>query len=130
MNWYAIASSSEGNKLAAVVNNGGIYTSGDRGVTWFQQTSAPSKNWYAIASSADGTTLAAVVDGGGIYTSRDSGITWVQQTSAPTKNWYSIASSSDGYKLAAVVYASNGRIYVGQSEPEYLDLSDIFQATL
>ncbi|MGH7991582.1 MAG: hypothetical protein ACREDS_15505, partial [Limisphaerales bacterium] len=52
--WYAIASSSDGTKLAAVAdedadeNPGSIYTSTNSGTTW-TQTSATSNHWYAIA---------------------------------------------------------------------------------
>jgi photosystem II stability/assembly factor-like uncharacterized protein len=99
--WLSIASSSDGTKLAAVVNGGGIWTSTNAGLTW-TQTSAPSNYWYSIVSSSDGTQLAAVVDAGGIWTSTNAGLTWTQ-TSAPNENWTSIASSSDGTRLAAVV---------------------------
>jgi hypothetical protein len=58
--WYAIASSADGTKLAAVVYGGQIYTSTDSGVTWTAQASG-SRTWTSIASSEDGTKLAAVV---------------------------------------------------------------------
>jgi photosystem II stability/assembly factor-like uncharacterized protein len=110
----SIASSSDGTKLAAVANPGGIWTSTNAGVSW-NQTSAPSECWTSIASSADGTKLAAVTGGadealygeGGIYTSTNGGVTWTQ-VSAPNRNWGSIASSSDGTKLAAVLYTAEG----------------------
>ena len=101
--WLSIVSSSDGTRLAAVVQMGGIYTSTNSGATW-TQTSAPTQNWWSIASSADGTKLVAVVaggSGGGIYTSSNSGVTWTQ-TSAPTQIWLSVASSADGNNLAAV----------------------------
>ena len=64
--WYSIASSADGTKLAAVGVGGQIYTSADSGVTWTAREN--SRLWRAIASSADGTKLAAVVLGGQIYT--------------------------------------------------------------
>jgi hypothetical protein len=108
--WYAVASSSDGTKLVAVVHGGGIYTSTNSGITW-TLTSAPSQPWNSVASSPDGSVvLAAIGNGstGGIYTSTNSGLTWLP-TSAPSANWYSVASSSDGTKVVAVVYV--GRIY-------------------
>jgi hypothetical protein len=72
--WFSIASSSDGTKLAAisaVYLSGSIYTSTNSGLTW-TQTSAPSVNWQSIASSSDGTKLVAVVSGGGIYTGNPS----------------------------------------------------------
>ena len=67
LGWLSVASSSDGTKLAAVVDGGGIYTSTNSGATW-TQTSAPYLAWQSIASSSDGNKLVAVVYGGGIYT--------------------------------------------------------------
>jgi len=103
-NWYAVTSSSDGTKLAAVVDGGYIYTSDDSGVTWTERTSAGSRDWASITSSSDGTKLAAAVDYGYIYTSDDSGVTWTERTSAGSKGWTGIASSSDGVNLTATVY--------------------------
>ena len=64
--WRAIASSSDGTKLAAVVVGGQIYTSTDSGVTWIARES--TRDWRGITSSSDGTKLAAVAYGGQIYT--------------------------------------------------------------
>jgi hypothetical protein len=114
-NWSWIASSSDGVKLAAVVNGGGIYTSSNSGVTW-NLTSAPNPNgWSCIACSQDGVKLVACSRGGGyqIYTSSNSGLTWTQQTGANVPqniDWESITSSSNGVILAAG--SSNGGIYI------------------
>jgi len=110
-NWQGIVSSVDGRKLAAVVARqtppdvevstlGYIYTSGDSGATWTEQTSAGSRNWSSIASSSDGTKIVASVDNGFIYRSTDSGATW-SQTGAPSGTWKSVASNSDGTILAA-----------------------------
>lgn len=96
--------SSDGTKLAAVVNGGNVHTSSDSGGTW-TQTSAGSQNLVSIAMSSDGTKLAAVGNYGYIYTSSNLGVTW-KITSAPFTNWQSIAMSSDGTFLAAVDEAS------------------------
>ena len=104
-NWTSVASSSDGNKLVAVVSGGLIYTSGDSGVTWVPR--ATSRNWQSVASSTDGSRLIAAASGGQIYTSADSGVTWTPHESS--RNWRGVASSSDGSKLVAVV--SGGQIY-------------------
>ncbi len=65
--WTSIASSADGNLLAATALKGGIYTSIDSGTTWVSNN-APATNWTCVASSADGSKLVAVVNGGGIYT--------------------------------------------------------------
>ena len=97
--WTSIASSSDGTKLAAVVNGGFIWTSTDSGVNWTPRAS--SQIWTSIASSSDGKKLAAVVNTGFIWTSTDSGLSWTNRTSS--EYWRSIASSSDGTTLAAIV---------------------------
>jgi photosystem II stability/assembly factor-like uncharacterized protein len=105
--WTVIASSADGTKLVAVVENGQIYTSTDSGVNWTARES--NRNWRGIASSSDGTKLAAAAQGGQIYTSTDSGVTWTARES--NRNWAEngVASSDDGTKLVAAVYG--GQIY-------------------
>lgn len=122
-NWVSIASSADGQKLVAAVQNGGLYISTNSGTTW-SQTSAPSTNWQSVASSADGIKLVAVeqevvysesdppVVVGGIYTSTDSGVTWTQPAGTPSVGWDSVASSADGTKLAATV--AFGPIYISR----------------
>ena len=100
-NWNSVASSADGNKLAAAVvtSGGGIYTSTNAGGSW-NLSSAPGNHWRAIASSADGTTLAAATTSYGIYTSTNSGANW--SSSSLSADWVSIASSANGTRLAAV----------------------------
>jgi len=115
----AIASSSDGTRLALAVYYGSIYTSTDSGTTWTERTSAGSRAWRSITSSADGSKLAATVNdnygNGYIYTSTDSGATWTERTSAGSRYWESITSSADGTKLATVdyrgTYFTGGYIY-------------------
>lgn len=80
-NWSSIASSNNGAKLAAAVNDGYVYTSTDSGVTWTERTAAGSEYWVSIASSSDGANLAAVwtgeAEGGYLHYSEDSGASWV-----------------------------------------------------
>ncbi|MDO8507181.1 MAG: DUF2341 domain-containing protein [bacterium] len=104
--WRGVASSSDGTKLAAVVNGGQIYTSTDSGATWTPRDS--SRAWWNITSSSDGTKLAATVNNGQIYTSTDSGATWTPRESS--RGWDAMSSSSDGTKLAAAVWG--GQIYI------------------
>jgi ligand-binding sensor protein len=104
--WTDVTSSSDGTKLAAVVNGGQIYTSTDSGVSWTARES--NRAWTGIASSSNGTNLVAVVNGGQIYTSTDSGVSWTARDSA--RAWVAVASSSNGTQLVAVV--SGGQIYL------------------
>ena len=108
--WRGVASSADGVKLAAVTNNGYLYTSADSGVIWTERTSLGQKSWYAVASSNDGTKLAAVADSKRIFTSIDSGATWTEQFGSNSNvQWRSVASSADGTKLIAA--ANQDRIY-------------------
>jgi hypothetical protein len=108
-NWNAIASSADGTKLVAMVNEltvissnmyigGLICVSTNSGATWVQTVAMTNSaaGWWWVASSADGTKLAAV-DLNHVFTSVDSGMTWTQ-TSAPFAEWSFIASSADGKK--------------------------------
>ncbi|HEY3855602.1 MAG TPA: hypothetical protein VGO67_14520 [Verrucomicrobiae bacterium] len=118
-NWYAIASSSDGSRLAAVSqdqNVGGIWTSSNSGTNW-RQTSAFGGYWYSIASSSDGTKLAAanpspVTNGtefaGGIFVSSDSGTNWTLAPAPPYIGWQCITLSSDGKTLAAGAVTYSG----------------------
>ena len=105
--WTWIASSADGIKLVACVNNGQIYTSTDCGVTWTARDS--NRQWRSVASSADGVNLVACANGGQIYTSTDSGVTWTARES--NRNWRSVASSADGSKLVACCANPAGQIY-------------------
>ncbi|MCX6854624.1 MAG: tandem-95 repeat protein, partial [Verrucomicrobia bacterium] len=107
--WYDLASSADGTKILAVIQNGGsqLFSSNDSGTTWSALPSAGSRNWIYCASSSDGNRLAATINGGQIHTSTDSGLTWVARDS--TRGWRGIASSTDGTKLVAVV--QGGQIY-------------------
>jgi hypothetical protein len=99
-NWAALASSSDGDKLVAVVNGGRIYTSSNTGISWIARESV--RKWAAVASSADGSRLLAAESGGMLYTSSDGGVSW--QAREGPRNWVAVASSSDGTRLAAAEY--------------------------
>ena len=108
--WSALASSSDGTKLAAAVYAGNVWTSTDSGGTWTERSVGTTQFWRDIASSSDGTKLAAVEYEGNLWTSTDSGQSWKLSLTSSPKSWEAIASSSDGAKLAAAVYG--GDIYV------------------
>jgi hypothetical protein len=125
-NWWFVASSSSGNKLAAVANNfltapgapklGSVYTSADAGATWTERVAPGNRAWASIASSADGTKLAAVSGFSPIWTSADSGNTWQAQPDSGARFWVSVTMSFDGSRMAAVALgdgtaADDGKIY-------------------
>jgi len=117
-NWNSIASSADGNRLAAVAaavtsGTGGIFISTDSGATWTGPNGDTSSPWRSIASSADGSRLVAAIGGssgiGGIYT--NSGASWGKALAGGV-NWSSVASSADGSRLAAAISnSSSGGIY-------------------
>lgn len=111
--WSSIASSADGQKLAAVnlsseSLSGHVWLSSDAGKTW--RFRGPGADWLRIASSADGNTLVATtgVDGpydtpgAGIYISNDSGETWTNRNPAASNKWFSVSCSDDGLKMAAI----------------------------
>lgn len=71
ISWHAIASSSDGNMLAAISNTtgGAVYTSEDSGATWIESpNSFFIGTFQSIASSSNGCKLAiASYDGNFIY---------------------------------------------------------------
>ena len=111
--WYAVASSADGTKLAAMMVDaltpsgpyGWIYTSSNAAATWIQTARI---RWpCSLASSADGRTLVAATGAAGplrgsIQTSTDSGATWTA-ANLPTEAWSSVASSADGTRLVAAI---------------------------
>lgn len=118
--WSCVASSADGTKLVAAIEDGyhginNIYTSTNSGATWLLTSAPTNYYWASVASSADGNKLAVMASnsrnngGGAIFVSTNSGTTWML-TSAPTNYfWDSVASSADGTKLAAV--SNDGGIY-------------------
>jgi hypothetical protein len=102
--WGSIASSTNGNDLVAVAEESGIWTSGNAGTSWNEDTNAQEQYLWSVASSASGSNLVAVAFSGGVWTSANAGATWTQQSGAPSAEWYSVASSANGSNLVAVVY--------------------------
>lgn len=114
----SLASSADGNKLAAWVNGfdlsgGTIYISTNGAANWNARVTS-SAEFASIASSADGERLIAVGTGDTTYLSTNSGADWIP-VKAPATNWVSVASSADGDKVLAAV--SGGGIYAMQTEP-------------
>jgi photosystem II stability/assembly factor-like uncharacterized protein len=108
----SVASSTDGQMLAAADGDGGhIFTSNDAGTSWLQNN-VPVTGWQKIATSADGTRLIAAAwrsssdPRGPIYTSTNSGLTWISN-SIPTNVWNCVACSADGGKLMAVSIGTN-----------------------
>lgn len=119
LSWTSLASSSNGQWLAAGGSGEGIYISSDVGKTW-RKTSAPNAYWTSIAMSADGSKLLAACRSswdwepwpapGGFYLSSDSGLTWVKAELTASRPFSPfVASSSDGARLVA---ASSGLIFL------------------
>ena len=111
----AIASSSDGTRLAGAVQSGYIYTSTDSGKSWITCTAAGVRYWTAIASDSTGLKLLALVNGGSRYLSVDGGATWVRIPNpldgvvdgtdyTNSYVWLSAASSSDGSKLISMTH--------------------------
>ena len=105
INWYDIASDSDGSNLIASASNGRLYTSSDSGVSWTERQPAGdgNKGWKGVASDSDGSHLVASYYNGYVYTSADSGATWTQ--SSTYGRWEAVASDDDGTNLIAAAYS-------------------------
>ena len=110
--WKSVASSADGQYLAAVANGYYCYTSNDYGVTWASQT-IDATHLTSIASDSTGQYLVAVdahTNNSYICTNNNYGADadWQQYTGAGSRTWTSVTSSADGVKLTAV--AADGTI--------------------
>lgn len=67
--WTGCAMSNDGNRVAAVVNGGGIYKYTWNGTTYVEQTvwDATTRNYYSVAMSGDGERVVVGVQNGLIY---------------------------------------------------------------
>jgi hypothetical protein len=111
--WTSTASSADGIKLAACVEDGYIWTSTDSGETWVQRPSSGQRYWNDIACSSAGDKLVAcsyqdsTIDTASyIYTSVDSGETWVPRYNSGYNVWLGVSSDSTGTVLVACAYES------------------------
>lgn len=111
--WIDITSNSDGDKLAACVENGYIYTSIDSGDTWLEHRNLGPKDWRSITSNSAGDKLAACVNEGYIYTSIDSGYSWTEQTIPGNESWISIASNGEGDRLIICSSTPDRSVWIG-----------------
>ena len=108
------AYSSDGSKIVVAQSPGSIYTSMDYGITWTQQTSAPTNTyWSSVATSSDGQKLVAAQSSGFIYTSTNYGSTWTRQNNAGSNYWSCVGSSDNGNRLIAGQGGAVGLGYAG-----------------
>jgi hypothetical protein len=97
--WSGVASSGDGNRLAAAGQTVGVWISADAGVTWSQ---ALASNVTTVASSVNGRKLLAA-GANKLYLSTDFGATWSSQDTA-NPDATSSASSADGTRLGLASY--------------------------
>ena len=107
-NWVSVASSADGNRLAALVQGGeAVYISTNAGADW--TLSSPSNGGVlgsSLACSADGSLL-FLAGTTQIYRSTNSGANW-NPTLSPSANWTSIACSADGTRVAGALAMRRG----------------------
>lgn len=116
--WHALASSTNGIRLAAAYGTGFIYYSTNGGASW-TESDAPSENWSSLASSADGTHMVAAPNNSAayVYTSTNGGAHWTQQTTGLSAGllYHSVASSADGISLVAATDSGLGALYLSSN---------------
>jgi hypothetical protein len=118
-NWVSVASSADGNKLAALVQGGeAVYTSTNAGATWTLSSLANGgTQGDSIACSADGSIL-FVSGNTQVFRSTNSGATW-NPGASPSENWTAVACSTDGTQVAgtsAIRRGSTAGIFTSSDE--------------
>jgi len=103
VNWKAIGSAQDGQRMVAVINGGFTYYTTNAGVSW--TAGGTSASWSSVAGSADGSNWIAGANSGFLHTSANGGASWTQRGNSLA--WSGVASSWDGAKLAAVVNGGN-----------------------
>jgi len=102
--WSGIASSSNGQNMAAVSENGYIYTSTNGGQNWTQRYNVLGTVFTSIASSSNGQILYATAPNisspGGVFISTDSGNTWSTISSLPLNDWIEVTCDETGQNIA------------------------------
>jgi hypothetical protein len=114
--WGGVASSGDGNRLAAAGANVGVWISADAGVTWSQ---ALASNVTTVASSVDGRTLMGAV-AHVVYLSTDFGATWSSKELG-NLDAMSSACSADGSRLGLASYDG---IYISTNSGATWELSN------
>ena len=100
--WKAVDQSSDGQRIAAAVAGGFIYTSSDAGESWQERINSGSRLWESLAMSDDGKTIVATPGQGNVMLSPNMGADWTALQSSGSKIWRSVAVSGDGNKIAAL----------------------------
>jgi hypothetical protein len=91
--WLSVASSADGNKLAASTMTGGFFASANAGTTWSSNAVA---SFSSLARSADGSRLGGISPLGLFY-SINAGVTWTPVAGPAITN--RIACSTNGVVL-------------------------------
>ena len=108
VNWYlnigvfrSLTTSFDG-QILTVMYGGGIWKSGDFGVTWTLNSNVNVKNkrWVTVSNAVNSARISATTDSGETWISTDSGTTWT----LGVFDFKAAAGSTDGSKLVRVVY--------------------------
>jgi hypothetical protein len=106
--WISLASSANGNILAASASSGQLHVSTNAGASWVAATDS-TNFWQSVSCSADGIRMAAIGE-----SSSSSGIVLLSTNSGA--NWFSAGAPADGedqgsyYQLAVAVSANGSNI--------------------
>ena len=116
----SVTISEDGQRIAAVIQNGRLVYSNDAGATWTAATMPGTTQdfaWRSIDSSFDGQVIVAVSQDARMFRSTDAGATFAEVTvnvgtaTAPAnrfENWYRVKVSRDGQTIAVVGNAFGG----------------------
>ena len=102
--WSGIASSSNGQNMAAVSENGYIYTSTNGAKNWTQRYNVLGTFFTSIASSSNGQILYATAPNistpGGVFVSTNGGVNWTTFSSLPLNDWIEVTCDGTGQFVA------------------------------
>lgn len=126
--WIAVGTSTDGSRLIAGVDLGGLYTSVDGGGHWTLQrpgSMSDTESWGAAAISSDGSRLIAGAYGGGLFTSSllpDGSTEWTDVTPSgnETLQWSGASISADGTRIVAGEWG--GGLYTSVDSGEHWTL--------
>ena len=105
-----MAVDADGSHIATIVNNEGVYISGDSGTSWIQAcpNTSCAGNWQVLDVGANGSVLVTGIYGGRVYASVNSGATWKETCPSGTcedRSWNALACDEDCSNLIIGVWS-------------------------
>ena len=126
-----LTTSGSGQYLAAISDDGYIYTSSDYGQTWTNNNdSSGDRGWFKLSGSSSGQYLAAVVINGDVYVSQNYGQTWTDTASgAMVGTVLNVNVSADGQYMIVASEGDGAGVYVSSDYGQTWNTTDLVSTT-